>query len=74
MGPGAVATDAELNKRWKYSSLDPVLYLFQPVAVETFGANGQEAWGFHYRTRSKINSYSKGHQSSILFGSVIERK
>jgi hypothetical protein len=45
-GPGAVATDAEARKRQKYHAIDHAAYKFQPVAIETFGAYGGEAWDF----------------------------
>jgi hypothetical protein len=67
-GPGAVATDAELKKRRKYSSLDPALYLFQPVAVETFGAFGQEAWDFITELGRRLMATTKDTRAaSFLF-------
>ena len=45
LSPGAVATDAESRKAVKYRSLAS-LYSFTPVAVETLGAIGQEAFAF----------------------------
>ena len=45
LSPGAVATDAESRKTVKYQSLAS-LYSFTPVAVETLGAIGQEAFAF----------------------------
>ena len=42
-GPGAVATEAELRKRQKYSSINAASYIFQPIAIETLGAFGNEA-------------------------------
>lgn len=43
--PAAVANEAELRKRFKYTSLE-AQYVFIPVAVETFGALGDEATSF----------------------------
>jgi len=45
LGPGTVANDAESRKAAKYSSL-ATLYNFTPIAVETFGALGNEALAF----------------------------
>jgi hypothetical protein len=45
VSPGAVANDAECRKTAKYQSLS-ALYRFQPIAVETLGAVGQEAAEF----------------------------
>jgi hypothetical protein len=45
LSPGAVANDAESRKTVKYRMLAP-LYSFMPVAVETLGAIGEEAFAF----------------------------
>jgi hypothetical protein len=45
-GPGAVATDAEARKRQKYHAIDHAVYKFQPVAIETPGAYGEDSWDF----------------------------
>jgi len=45
ISPGAVANEAESRKSTKYRSLS-ALYSFMPVAVETLGALGEEAFAF----------------------------
>lgn len=45
-GPGVVATEAELRKRQKYSSINAASYIFQPIAIETLGAFGNDATDF----------------------------
>ena len=45
LSPGAVANDAESRKSTKYRSLT-ALYSFTPVAVETLGALGEQAYAF----------------------------
>ena len=42
---GAVVAMAEMRKREKYNTLDPLHY-FQPVAVKTLGAFGQDSFPF----------------------------
>ena len=45
-GPGMVASEAERKKRTKYSSLNAGTCVFQPIAIETLGAFGNNAWHF----------------------------
>jgi hypothetical protein len=45
LSPGAVANDAEQRKSLKYRSL-AAMYSFIPVAVESIGAQGEEATAF----------------------------
>jgi len=42
-GPGVVATEEEISKRQKYSSVDDSVYIVQPIAIETLGAFGSSA-------------------------------
>ena len=45
IGPGIVANEAEVKKRSKYACLS-LIDNFVPVAVETLGGLGEEAYGF----------------------------
>ena len=43
---GAVADDAERRKYDKYSNMDPNMYLFTPVVIETSGVFGKQTLSF----------------------------
>ena len=69
--PGAVATDAESRKTVKYQSLAS-LYSFTPVAVETLGAIGQEAFAFFQDLGRRISVVKVARESrrNALYGTV----
>src|SRR5208282_388095 len=54
-GPGVVANEAENKKRSKYACLTSNFY-FVPVAVETFGALGEEAGDFIHKLGRRITT------------------
>lgn len=56
-GPGTVATEAEVNKRRKYTSLSAT-YIFVPIAVETMGALGDEAVDFIHKLGRRVATVS----------------
>src|SRR5208282_1866578 len=64
-GPGLVATEAERKKRSKYACLTPT-YHFIPVAVETFGALGEDAGDF-VKALGKSISAVTGEKRSTEF-------
>ena len=43
---GAVADQAERRKSDKYSNMDPNMYLFTPVVIETSGVFGKQTLSF----------------------------
>ena len=43
---GAVADQAEKRKSDKYSKMDPNMYLFAPVVIETSGVFGKQTLSF----------------------------
>ena len=61
-GSGAVATEAEMRKRNKYSTLSSTYY-FIPVAIETMGALGEEADAFFRDLGGRIASTTKKQKS-----------
>jgi hypothetical protein len=73
-GPGAVATDAEARKRLKYHAIDHAAYKFQPVAIKTLGAYGEEAWDFIQQLGRRLRTVTKGHALCILFVTATERR
>jgi len=64
-GPGLVATEAERKKRSKYACLTPT-YHFIPVAVETFGALGEDAGDFVKALGKRISAVT-GEKRSTEF-------
>ena len=52
-GPGVVATAAEVRKRLKYEVISRT-YNFSPIAIETFGALGEEAFEFFKDLAARI--------------------
>jgi len=65
LGPGAVANEAEETKKSKNSSL-PSLYVFTPIAVETFGAVGESAMDFLQELGRRIANWT-AEQRSFMF-------
>ena len=56
-GAGIVASEAETNKRHKYTSLSAT-YIFVPIAVETMGALGEDAVDFVHKLGRRVASVS----------------
>jgi hypothetical protein len=54
-GAGVVASENEIRKRLKYSSLSAI-YCFVPIAIETHGAMGEDAADFIHRLGRRISA------------------
>jgi hypothetical protein len=63
-GPGAVATDAEARKRQKYHAIDHAVYKFQPVAIETLGAYGEDSWDFIQQLGRRLRTVTQDTRSA----------
>jgi hypothetical protein len=63
-GPGAVATDAEARKRQKYQAIDHAVYKFQPVAIETLGAYGEDSWDFIQQLGRRLRTVTRDTRSA----------
>ena len=57
-GPGVVATAAEARKQLKYEVISRT-YNFSPIAIETFGALGEEALEFFKDLATRIKNVTK---------------
>ena len=67
LGPGVVASDAETLKTTKYAQL-PTSMLFVPIAIETFGAFGEEAAKFMSELGRRLTRTTQDSRSaSFLF-------
>ena len=67
LGPGIVASDAETLKSAKYAQL-PTSMLFIPIAIETFGAFGEEAAKFMSELGRRLTRTTQDSRSaSLLF-------
>ena len=66
MGPGAVASIAELNKRTKYEDISRTFH-FIPVAVETLGALGEDAGAFLKDLGARIKSVTQERRAFEFF-------
>ena len=65
-GPGVVATDAEMRKRHKYSTVNDIAYIFQPIAIETLGAFGEAAMDFISDLGRKLKTVSQDTRAQMF--------
>lgn len=65
-GPGVIATDAETKKRQKYSSINTSIYIFQPIAIETLGAFGNNAIEFICELGQRLQIVSKDTRAKMF--------
>ena len=60
---GAVANEAEARKRFKYNAISQTHY-FVPIAIETFGALGEEATAFVNELGGRISRVTNEHRAT----------
>ena len=65
-GPGVVATEAELHKIHKYSTMDRATYIFQPIAIETLGAFGDSATNFILELGRRLKTVSNDTRAQMF--------
>eukprot|EP00731_Ephydatia_muelleri_P004989 Em0002g1165a len=72
---GAVADQAEKRKSDKYSNMDPNMYLFAPVVIETSGVFGKQTLSFLKDLACRVlETYGAwGKEATAIISSVASR-